>query len=478
MRRVAALLLVAAAVAGATFFADRPGQVEIVWQGWQLDTSVGVLAGAVALVVLIGSGLALLAAALRRLPGNLRRRRTARRHRAGEAALTSGVVALAAGQATEALRHARRAEALLGGAPLAVLLAAEAATRQGDAAAARRFYAALLERPDSEFLGLRGLIGQALRAGDAAAALRLAERAQHLRPDAPWLVDSLIVLQARLGDWQAARDTLAAAARRGVLPAERARHHRGVVLHELSRAAERRGYLRRAVGLAAKAQAQAPDLAALACHHARLLLGLGRRRAAARAVERAWRSAPHPDLARLYLELSPAAGPLARAASLQALAAHNPEAAESRLAIAEAALAAQLWGEARRQLGLAAAAAPPPGPSRRLCRLMARLEEGEAGNMPAARDWLDRAIGAPPDSCHICTRCGDATADWQALCRECGGFDTLLWQCPAAGRRPAIASPAAAAPLMLPAPEVPGEAGAPPALLSDPAAIASAPGRT
>ncbi len=466
MRGLLALVVVAAAIAGAAFLADRPGHVEIIWQGWRIDTSVAVLAGAVALAVLIASVVVLFAAALRRVPRNLRRRRAARRRHAGEAMMTSGLVALAAGDAAQARRHAKRAAALLDGAPIALLLVAEAATRQGDSSAARQSYAALVERPDTEFLGLRGLLGQALRAGEDDAARRLAERARQLRPDSGWLLDSLLVLEARAGDWAAARATLAGAARKKAVPAERARHRQGVVLHELSRDAERRGELRRAAGLAARAQALASDLAAPACHHARLLIGLGRRRAAAKAIERAWRTAPHPDLVRLYLEIQPDARPLARAAALQLLARQNPEAAESHLAIAEAALTARLWGEARRHLGLAAAAATPgapPGPSRRLCLLMARLEESEAGDAAAARDWLGRAIGAPPDPAYVCRQCGADSQDWQALCRECGGFDTLAWGRPPFGARAipgavVLHATDAGAPLMLPAP---GEAGAP-----------------
>src|SRR5216683_1978321 len=139
----------------------------------------------------------------------------------------------------------------------------------------------------------------------------------------------------------------------------RTRHHRGIVLYELSREAERRGDQRQAARLAAQAQVLAPDLAAPACHHARLLIALGKKRIAARTIERAWRTAPHPDLARLYIEIDPDAPPLARAAAVQRLAAQNPEASESHLAIAEAALAAQLWGEARRHLTLAIGAAQP-----------------------------------------------------------------------------------------------------------------------
>jgi HemY protein len=480
MRAIAALVLIVAVGAAAAFFADHPGRVEIVWPGWQVETSVGVLVAAVALGALLASLLALLLSALRRWPGNFRRRRAARRRRTGEAALTSGLVALAAGDPAQAQLAARRAEALLadgqlGGSPVALLLAAEAAQRQGDRAEARRAYTALLDRPGSEFLGLRGLIGQALRAGEDDIALHLAARARKLRPDARWLADALIQLAARAGNWAAVRDTLADAARRKLLPPATARHHRGIVLHELSRAAERAGDKRRAAGLAAKAQALSPDVVAVAAHHARLLIGLGRERTAAKAIERAWRSAPHPELARLYLDLHPEAGALARVGAAQRLAAHNPEAEESRIAIAGAALGAQLWGEARRHLALAAAShevspgssssgSSASGPSRRLCLLMARLEENEPGNGsgPAARDWLDRAIGAPLDPCYVCARCGGETSEWLALCPECGGFDTLGWQTPPSASRLLprlmVAEPASAAgALMLLAPELPGD---------------------
>ncbi|HEX2151262.1 MAG TPA: heme biosynthesis HemY N-terminal domain-containing protein [Stellaceae bacterium] len=448
------LLLLAAAVAAGVYFADNPGQVEIAWQGWVIDTSVGVLAALAALLAFVAAALALLVAGLRRTPAALRRRRKESRRRAGEAALTQGLVALAAADAAEARRHAGRARMLLGETPIVLLLSAEASSRQGDPDAARRAYAALLERRDTEFLGLRGLIGQALRAGDDAAALPLAERARALRPDAPWLADNLLRLQARAGDWQAARDTLSAAARRQALPAGSERHGRGVVLYELSRSVERAGDLRRASTLAPQAQQLAPDLAPIACHNARLLLARGRRRAAARAIERAWQTAPHSELAKLYLEARGAAEPLAGAASLQRLAARNPEAIESHLAIGEAALAARLWGEARRHLTLAAEATPP-APSRRLCLLMARLEESEAGEPGVAREWLDRAIGAPPDPCYVCGRCGAAASEWRSVCPACSGFDTLTWRAPEVQNTIGVYPAIGTTPLMLSAVDAP-----------------------
>jgi HemY protein len=450
MRGPVALVLIAIAVAIAGFLAGHPGHVEIVWQGWQIDTSAAVLLAMFPVCVLVVWGIIAVAGSLYRAPRHWRGRRAIRRRRAGDAAVTRGLVALAAGDAARAQREAARATALLQGAPVPLLLAAEAAQRQGDGGLARQSFAKLLESPETELLGLRGLLAEALKSGDDAIARRFAERARHLQPASPWIAESVMALQARAGDWPAAGETIADAARRGALPAERARHGRGAVLYQQSCEAESSGDLRRAAGLAARAQALMPDLAAAAAHHARLLLAINRRRAARRAIERAWRTAPHPDLARVYLEADPAAEPLAQAAALQRLAAQNPEALESHLAIAEAALNARLWGEARRHLGLSTAAAPPSGPSRRLCLMMARLEEGEPGDPKAARQWLERAAVAPSDPCYVCGRCDAASATWQPVCRECGAFDSLTWRIPE--RRPAetaLGADTIPAPLML-----------------------------
>lgn len=427
----------------AAIVADHPGTVEITWQGWEIGTSVGVLIAALALSAALLWLLFYLLAGLVRLPRRFRRNRAERRRRAGDTALTRGMIALAANDAPSAQRHARRAEALLGTAPLTQMLAAQAAQLGGDEAAARRRYTALLDEPEAAFLGLRGLIGQALRDGDGAEALRLAARARDLRPDAGWVFETLFALQIRAGRWQAACETLDAAAKRHLLPTERAAHHRGVIFHELSLAAERDGEKRHALSLAATAEAAAPNLAPLAARHARLLIAEDRRRAARRAVERAWRTAPHPELAAVWTELGGGVPALELVTWFERLAAQNPDAAESDIAVAEAALAAQLWGEARRHLGRAIAASPL-GATRRLCQLMARLEESEHPQAGRARDWLGRILSAAPDPAWLCANCGSDSAEWRATCGRCHSFDALSWRAPAAGAFTAAVMPPAA----------------------------------
>lgn len=457
MRAVFALIAVVALAAAAVFFADNPGRVDIVWQGWQIDTSVGVLIAAAALTALLAVLALRLVSLILGWPGAFARRRRERRRRAGYEALTRGMVAVAAGEPHEAQRYARQAEALLAEPPLTLLLSAQAAQLGGDETAAEKFFTAMLDSPQTEFLGLRGLFNQALRKGDQNAARRLAGRAAAMRPTAGWAMSSLFDLEARAQNWPAARDALERAARHRLIAPEPARHQRGVILYELSKAAAAQGDPRRALALAGEAQVLTPDLPTPAVYHARLLFEAGRTRRAARVIERAWQTAPHPELAQSYGALVKDETPLAHVARLQRLAAQNPTARESHLTLAEAALAARLWGEARRHLERALAADPPPfspppansgvaaplpssdyrGDSlgratTRLCLMMARLEEAEAGDDGHMREWLDRAVRAWPDPRYLCAHCGGESPAWHPLCPRCGAFDTLAWRTPAA----------------------------------------------
>jgi HemY protein len=197
MRAILAFVVIVALTAAAVLFTENPGDVEILWQGWQIKTSVGVLVAAAALAALAVTLVVRLVSLTVGTPGAFLRRRRERRRRAGYQALTRGMVAVAAGDPQEAQRYARRAEVLLAEPPLTLLLSAQAAQIGGDEQAAKNFFTAMLDRPETELLGLRGLFNQALRGGDREAARHLARRAAELRPNTAWAALSLFDLEAR-----------------------------------------------------------------------------------------------------------------------------------------------------------------------------------------------------------------------------------------------------------------------------------------
>ena len=419
-------VLAAAAMAGAVWLAERPGTVTAEWHGWRLDTSVGVLLVGVILLMLAGVALWLLYRWIVGAPGALLEGWGESRRRQGYRALTQGLAAVAAGDPTEAQKQAKKAEKLLSEPPLTLLLSAQAAQLAGDRVGARRAFNSMLDDEETVFLGLRGLIAQALRDGDTTQALSLAERAFKLRPDTPWVVHALFDMQAQIGQWRAAQETLDTGMRRKVVSADRGRALKALLLVERSRAAERDGSLPDARTHAQNAFALAPERIPVTECYADLLIKTADSKRAMRSIERGWALAPHPDLAALYLKASGERDPLKCIAIVRRLAAQKPDDLESHLALAQASLDAALWGEARRHLAAAGSTAPPV----RACRIMADVEERAHSDEAKVREWLARAALAPADRTWRCNACSAQHETWRPVCESCGAFGTLQWRAP------------------------------------------------
>ncbi|MPY72951.1 MAG: heme biosynthesis protein HemY [Alphaproteobacteria bacterium] len=445
-----ALLIVVVALAAA-WLGRHPGTVAVEWLGWRADTSVAMLAFAVALVTVLGALGYRFWRFLRHLPASIVEALRLRRRRRGYEALSSGMIAAAAGDAGEAGRQARRADALLRDVSATRLLRAEAARLSGDKATARRTYEEMTEAPETALIGLRGLLDQAEAAGDKAEALRLAEKAHRHHPKARGVAERLFQLQADTGQWAAADRTMAEAMRDRLFPASDARPWRAAVLVERSRLAEKDGEIEMALAFARDAQQLDADLVPAAVQHARLLGRQGKARRAQRLLEKIWPQHPHPEIAAAYGALFDGEGPLQRVKRYQRLLSFRPDHPEGHIALAEAALEAELWGEARAHLGQAADRQLTP----RICRMLADLEEAEHANIAESRKWLERVAAAEPDSAWVCDSCGAVSAAWSARCAACGAFDSIGWRPPPRS----AAVPARAAAASLPGPAQARQAG-------------------
>jgi len=170
----------------------------------------------------------------------------------------------------------------------------------------------------------------------------------------------------------------------------------------------------------------APERIAVASRLAELQIKTGDSKRAMRTLEKAWSLAPQPDLRELYIKASGESDPLTRASIVRRLAAQKPDDMESNLALAEAALEAGLWGEARRYLD----AAGGTNPTARVCRLMAEVEERAQSDQAKVHDWLSRAAHAPADKAWRCSACGAHHETWRPVCESCGAFGTLHWRAP------------------------------------------------
>ena len=144
-------------------------------------------------------------------------------------------------------------------------------------------------------------------------------------------------------------------------------------------------------------------------------------------MQRLWRKAPHPVLAEAYAATYEGNDPLKRVQRLKKLSVLNPDHPESKLALAQATLDAGLWEEVRSHLGTTA---DGPSPSRRVCLMMAELEERGNGNPSRAREWRDKAAQAHPDTAWVCGHCNAVAEVWASRCGQCSAFAAIEWRLP------------------------------------------------
>ncbi|NQV22121.1 MAG: heme biosynthesis protein HemY, partial [Rhodospirillales bacterium] len=290
------LAALAGLAVGVAWLADNPGAIVLDWGPYRIETSAAVTVAFFILVLLVlvavGRGVRWIVRGSPAVRENRRRR--------GYQALTRGLVAVAAGEGDKARRLAKQATSLIKEEqPLALVLQAQAAQLDDDDRSAHRYFTRMLDDPETEFLGLRGLIVEAIRNGETSTALGLVRRAETLRPGAPWVLGTLFELETREGLWQDAEKTLERSARKRLLPPPDAKRRKALLHYQRAREEKAAGNDETALDYALRASGLAPDFAPAAALAARLAAPT-RPRKAARIVERAWRTAPHPDLAAAY----------------------------------------------------------------------------------------------------------------------------------------------------------------------------------
>jgi HemY protein len=408
------LVMLAAGLAGTLWLARLGGDVDIRVGDAEVQIALPVALLLLAVLFLVLHGGLAIVAALRRMPGRMRLRR-AERHRAeGDAALTRALVALAAGTPDLARIEVRRARQGLGDTPQTLVLAAEAERLAGREDAAADLFHALAARPDARFLGLRGLLRQAIQRQDWPVAQRLAREAEAAQPGAAWLRQERETLALRTRDWREALSLAAPGASQA-----------GLALAAAAQEPE----AGRAADLERQAFQSDPSFAPAAlAHAARLRAGSSPRRSRS-VLEQAWAARPHPDLAKEYLLDD--ADPLHRVKSAEVLVQGNPKHPESHLLVGRAAIAAGLTGRARQELDALVASGRA---DRRAYLALCDLEEVEQGELPEGRAaqarWLRLAATAAPEPRWRCAACGTDHAAWAPACPACNAVGTIAWSSP------------------------------------------------
>ncbi len=419
------ILLVLALALGFAWLADRPGELSLIWQGQRIEMS---LMRAATILISLFAAVLIIVWLIRTIwlsPHTVTRYFRARKRDRGYQALSTGLIAAGAGDATLARKMAGRARGLIriDQEPLIHLLEAQTALIEGKYDDARKKFELMAEDPETRELGLRGLYLEAKRLGANEAARQYAERAAEKAPHLSWATLATLDQHSQAGQWDEAIRLLDQSRAANVLDKKEANRKKAVLL--TARATSKLEADPRAARDDALAALKLDDrLVPAALVAAKALFREDNLRKGASALEKIWKQDPHPEVARLYVRArggDSAVDRLKRAKRLETLRGNN---AVSLATVAEAALEARELELSRTKAQAAARLAP----SESIFLLLADIEEADTGDEGRIRHWMAQALRSPRDPAW--TADGVTSPTWLPVSPVSGRLDAFEWKAP------------------------------------------------
>lgn len=418
-------LVVLAFALGFSWFADRPGELTLTWQGQLFQTPLTTALALLIALIFVVMVVWWLVSALWTSPNSVRRYFRARKRDRGYQAISTGLIAAGSGNLVMARKMSTRAHALLSvdQEPLIHVLDAQVALIEGNHDKARRLFETMAEDPETQELGLRGLYLEAKRVGAEEAAQQYAERAADKAPYLAWAAKATLEARTRQGRWDDAIRLLDQQRSARVTDKQESARLKAVLLTARAESkldTDTKG----AAADALQALKLRDDFHPAAIIAAKAYLAQGNLRKSAGVLEMVWKKEPHPQTGALYVRArggDTAVDRLKRAEKLEGLKPNNPV---SLMVVARAALDAREFDKARTK----AEAAARMQSRESAFLLLADIEEAETGDQGRVRHWMAQALRAERDPTWVAD--GLVSEYWRPFSPATGKIDAFEWKVP------------------------------------------------
>lgn len=422
-----------AIIAGAgVWLATREGQVFLSFMGYDITIQSGLFFLLLFIICITFLLLYRVVRALLSTPRVIAKYQEQDKQKKSYYALTQGLVAVAAGDAKKATEYARKSQDVMPEqSALLLLLKAQAARLDGEEVLAENYFKELSQDKEARFLGLRGLLMNALTEKDYSAALDYARQANKSYPNQGWLLKMLYHLEIKNRHWQCAVEVGKKAVKAGGLENAQALSDR-IALHlmhsdyELDQ--DNSAMALKELELAYKLD---PYFIPTVTRLVRSYLSQNKKRKAVSLTQKTWKENPHPDLAMIWEEMAPLKGKKNNANAkrlkwFEDLVALNTDSYDGQVMAANAAMNLGYWGEAKAYLNQAEKIYP----SASLYRLMAVTEQNSGDNDAIIHAYMEKASEALPDKSWYCVQTSLIYQEWSPLAMPHEGFNTIVWGVP------------------------------------------------
>ena len=342
----------------------------------------------------------------------------------GYNAFVSGMIALANKDYKRAILESKKISNHLDDNPsLALLLKSEIFKVEKKYDELSLVYEDMSKNKHTENLGYRGMMEQYLRAQDYHHAFIYGERLFNNNPFIEKIYDTLVSIIAKTNNWQQLLIISDRAFSKKIIDKKVYEENKSIGFFEiakikqLSEIEESLKYMQKAL----KFRKNFPPYIKL---YINLLIQNKNYNLAKKSIKKAWNELPHAEYKESILSLA-AHLEIEMLELVKYIAGTSYKNEESIILMVEAFVESKKWDDARNQIKDLLDVRP----KKEVCLLMAKIEEGDSGDVQKINAWTQRAKDGAANNIWICTISKKSQQTWSSV-SEAGYFNSLEWRQP------------------------------------------------
>ncbi len=342
----------------------------------------------------------------------------------GYNAFVSGMIALANKDYKRAILESKKISNHLDDNPsLALLLKSEIFKVEKKYDELSVVYEDMSKNKHTENLGYRGMMEQYLRAQDYHHAFIYGERLFNNNPFIEKIYDTLVSIIAKTNNWQQLLIISDRAFSKKIIDKKVYEENKSIGFFEiakikqLSEIEESLKYMQKAL----KLRKNFPPYIKL---YINLLIQNKNYNLAKKSIKKAWNELPHAEYKESILSLA-AHLEIEMSELVKYIAGTSYKNEESIILMVEALIESKKWDDARNQIKDLLDVRP----KKEVCLLMAKIEEGDSGDVQKINAWIQRAKDGAANNIWICTISKKSQQTWSSV-SEAGYFNSLEWRQP------------------------------------------------
>ena len=342
----------------------------------------------------------------------------------GYNAFVSGMIALANKDYKRAILESKKISNHLDDNPsLALLLKSEIFKVEKKYDELSVVYEDMTKNKHTENLGYRGMMEQYLRVQDYHHAFIYGERLFNNNPFIEKIYDTLVSIIAKTNNWQQLLIISDRAFSKKIIDKKIYEENKSIGFFEiakikqLSEIEESLKYMQKAL----KLRKNFPPYIKL---YINLLIQNKNYNLAKKSIKKAWNELPHAEYKESILSLA-AHLEIEMSELVKYIAGNSYKNEESIILMVEAFVESKKWDDARNQIKDLLDVRP----KKEVCLLMAKIEEGDSGDVQKINAWTQRAKDGAANNIWICTISKKSQQTWSSV-SEAGYFNSLEWRQP------------------------------------------------